>query len=196
MAAEELEAVRTAAERELSSVRSALEADLATRAGTIAALESSATERAARISALQKEAEELNREIETTRADLLATRENAAAEAARLDAAHATAIAAVEARRRGGDGSRDEAREEQREKHEAEIEALETRAELKGKRLSWAFSASRALLDETNAELKRDWEDMKRRFDARGEPSGRHSADQGPEAGGWGARADLRQPQD
>lgn len=166
-AAEELEAARTAAERELSSVRSALEADLETRAGTIAALESSATERAARISALQKEAEELNREIEATRADLLATRENAAAEAARLDAAHATAIAAVEARRREETEASEKRAREQREKHEAEVEALQTRAELKGKRLSWAFSASRALLDETNAELKRDWEDMKRRFDAR-----------------------------
>lgn len=166
-AATRLDAARSAAEKELSSVRSALEADLATRAGTIAALESTATERAARISALQKEAEELNAQIESTRADLLATRENAAAEAARLDAAHATALAAVEARRREAMEAAEKRQQDQQESHEAEVEALETRATLKGKRLSWAFSASRALLDETNAELKRDWEDMKRRFDAR-----------------------------
>ena len=154
-------------------MRSALEADLATRAGTIAALESTATERAARISALQKEAEELNAQIESTRADLLATRENAAAEAARLDAAHATALAAVEARRREAMEAAEKRQQDQQERHEAEVEALETRATLKGKRLSWAFSASRALLDETNAELKRDWDGHEATLRREGEPRGR-----------------------
>ena len=113
-----------------------------------------------------------------------------------MDAAHATALAAVEARRREAMEAAEKRQQDQQERHEAEVEALETRATLKGKRLSWAFSASRALLDETNAELKRDWEDMKRRFDARESRADDVANIKGLKQEVGGARADLRQPED
>ena len=88
-------------------------------------------------------------------------------EAARLDAAHAAALSAVNARRRE-EAAAAEARLAEAEKmHSENVQALNARADLRGKRLSWAFSASRALLDDANAALKADHDDMKARFDAR-----------------------------
>ena len=106
-------------------------------------------------------------EIQATRADVLKQREVAAAEAARLDAAHAAALAALDVRRRE-DAAAAEARVTKMERQQTEeIEALEARRELRAKRLSWAFSASRAMLDKTNAALVAERDDMKARFDAR-----------------------------
>ena len=83
-----------------------------------------------------------------------------------MDAAHATAIAAVEARRREETEAATKRAKEQREKHEAEIEALERGLSSRGSgcrgRLGVEGAARR---DQRRAE--RDWEDMKRRFDAR-----------------------------
>ena len=52
-------------------------------------------------------------------------------------------------------------------RHAADAEAIRARAESREKRLSWAFSASKALLAETNAAILADHARMKQRFDAR-----------------------------
>ena len=154
----------TDAADQLARATETFETERAERDASIARMEAEAEERSARVAALEKEAADLN---EATRSDLLAQREIAAAEAARLDAAHAAALSAVNARRRE-EAAAAEARLAEAEKmHSENVQALNARADLRGKRLSWAFSASRALLDDANAALKADHDDMKARFDAR-----------------------------
>ena len=162
-----MDAAVAAAADELAVVKAAAEADACTRDGAIAALKATAAERAGRIAALEREAEDINGEIRAARAALAQQREAAAAEAARLDAAHAAAVTALDARRREESAAADQRLAEREAKHAEEVEALELRSNLNGKRLSWAFSASRALLDDANAALKRDHEDLRARFDAR-----------------------------
>lgn len=152
---------------ELATVKAAAAADVALRDGSIAGLEAVAAERAGRIAALEQEAETLNTEIRVARADLATQREAAAAEAARLDAAHAAALTALDTRRREEVAAGERRLEESEVKHVEVVEALEMRSNMTGKRLSWAFSASRALLDDANAALKRDHHELRARFDAR-----------------------------
>lgn len=160
------EQVKEAAE-ELTRVKAAFETERSEREAAMEALRVESAERAERVVELEEEAARLTSEIQATRADVLKQREAAAAEAARLDAAHAAALAALDARRRE-DTAAAEARVAETERQHAEnIEALEARAELRGKRLSWAFSASRAMLDKTNAAIVAERDDMKARFDAR-----------------------------
>jgi hypothetical protein len=120
-----------------------------------------------RISTLQQEAEQLTSEIEAARADVVEQREAAAAEAARLDAAHAEALANLNERRREDAAAAEKRLAEADEAHAADAEAIRARAESREKRLSWAFSASKALLAETNAAILADHARMKQRFDAR-----------------------------
>ena len=153
---------RTAAERELSSVRSALEADLETRAGR--SPRSNPRRRNARGISASKELRPTGRLKPPAPTCWPPGRGGGGG--CQVDAAHATAIAAVEARRRRRRKRRRNARgsngRSTRRKSRRCRRGLSSR-----KRLSWAFSASRALLDETTPSVKRDWEDMKRRFDAR-----------------------------
>ena len=120
-----------------------------------------------RISTLQQEAEQLTSEIEAARAEVVEQREAAAAEAARLDAAHAEALANLNERRREDAAAAEKRLAEADEAHAADAEAIRARAESREKRLSWAFSASKALLAETNAAILADHARMKQRFEAR-----------------------------
>lgn len=162
-----LEAAASVAAEEFAALKASSAAELAARDDSISSLEATVLDQSKRVVELEKEAEALNMEIRTARADLVRQREEAAAEAARLDAAHVAALAALEARRQEERVVAERRLAASEAKHAEEVEALELRANLKGKRLSWAFSASRALLNDANAALKSDHDELRARFDAR-----------------------------
>lgn len=162
-----VDAAASAAADELAAVKATAAASAAARDGDIAALQATAAERAERVAALEEEAEALGSQILTARADLVHQRETAVAEAARLDAAHAGALIALDARRREEAAASALRLAEGEAKHAEEVRALGLRAAAHGKRLSWAFSASRSLLDDANAALARDHGELRARFDAR-----------------------------
>ena len=102
-------------------------------------------------------------EVEAARAEVIKQREAAAAYAATLHAAHA-----VLNESRWEDAAAAEKRfAEADEAHAAEVDLIRTRASREKRRLSWAFSASKALLAENNAAIQADHARMKKRFDSR-----------------------------
>ena len=102
-------------------------------------------------------------EVEAARAEVIKQREAAAAYAATLHAAHA-----VLNESRWEDAAAAEKRfAEADEAHAAEVDLIRTRASREKRRLSWAFSASKALLAENNAAIQADHARMKKRFDNR-----------------------------
>ena len=99
-------------------------------------------------------------EVEAARAEVIKQREAAAAYAATLHAAHA-----VLNESRWEDAAAAEKRfAEADEAHAAEVDLIRTRASREKRRLSWAFSASKALLAENNAAIQADHARMKKRF--------------------------------
>ena len=173
-AADEMQAVKESLEAEMHDVKRALEADVAERDARVAArdadvasLTRAASEQTTRVAALEEEAMSLHAEIQNARADVVAQREAAAEESKRMDAAHAAAVRVLNERRREEAAAAETRAREMEASHENEKRALEARSELKGKRLSWAFSASRAIMNETNEALKTEHDEMKRKFDNR-----------------------------
>jgi hypothetical protein len=106
-------------------------------------------------------------EVEAARAEVIKQREAAAAYAATLHAAHAEALAVLNESRREDAAAAEKRFAEADEAHAAEVDLIRTRASREKRRLSWAFSASKALLAENNAAIQADHARMKKRFDNR-----------------------------
>ena len=106
-------------------------------------------------------------EVEAARAEVIEQREAAAAYAARLQAAHAEALAVLNEKILEDAAAAEKRFAEADEAHAAEVDLIRTRASREKRRLSWAFSASKALLAENNAAIQADHARMKKRFDNR-----------------------------
>jgi hypothetical protein len=106
-------------------------------------------------------------ETEAARAEVIEQREAAAAYAARLHAAHAEALAVLSETRREDAFSAEKRFAEANEAHAAAVDLLRARAASREKRISWAFSASKALLAGRNAVINAKHSKMKKRFDKR-----------------------------
>ena len=109
-------------------------------------------------------------EVEAARAEVIKQREAAAAYAAyaaTLHAAHAEALAVLNESRREDAAAAEKRFAEADEAHAAEVDLIRTRASREKRRLSWAFSASKALLAENNAAIQADHARMKKGFDNR-----------------------------
>ena len=106
-------------------------------------------------------------EIEAARAEVIEQREAAAAYAARLHAAHAEALAVLNEKIREDAAAAQKRFAEADEAHAAAVDLIRARASREKRRLSWAFSASKALLAENNAAIQADHARMKKRFDNR-----------------------------
>ena len=102
-------------------------------------------------------------ETEAARAEVIEQCEAAAAYAARLHAAHAV----LSETRREDDFSAEKRFAEANVAHAAAVDLLRARAASREKRISWAFSASKALLAERNAVINAKHSKMKKRFDKR-----------------------------
>ena len=106
-------------------------------------------------------------EVEAARAEVIEQREAAAAYAARLQAAHAEALAVLNEKILEDAAAAEKRFAEADEAHAAAVDLIRARASRKKRRLSWAFSASKALLAENNAAIQADHARMKKRFDNR-----------------------------
>ena len=104
---------------------------------------------------------------QAARAEVIKQREAAAAYAATLHAAHAEALAVLNESRREDAAAAEKCFAEAVEAHAAEVDLIRTCASREKRRLSWAFSASKALLAENNAAIQADHARMKKRFDNR-----------------------------
>ncbi len=91
----------------------------------------------------------------------------AAAYAARLRAAHAEALAVLNEKIREDAAAAQKRFAEADEAHAAAVDLIRARASREKRRLSWAFSASKALLAENNVAIQADHARMKKRFDSR-----------------------------
>ena len=106
-------------------------------------------------------------ETEAARAEVIEQREAAAVYAARLHATHAEALAVLSETRREDAFSAEKRFAEANEAHAAAVDLLRARAASREKHISWAFSASIALLAERNAVINAKHSKMKKRFDKR-----------------------------
>ena len=165
--AEEAAAEIAGVKSELADAQAAFEEERLLKEEIVETLKSEAKASLSRISSLQREAESLASEIEAARAEVIEQREAAAAEAARLNVAHAEALANLNERRLEDAAAAEKRLAETDEAHAADADSIRERAESREKRLSWAFSASKALLAETNAAIQADHARMKKRFDSR-----------------------------
>jgi len=156
-----------AAARELSAAQEEAAAVQASRDKTIKDLEAVARERDAQIHTLKAEAGELQGELASTKSALVAKEAEMVAEVARLESKHAAAVAAMETKFIAAEEAARQRAAAAEEDHQQGLEALAGRAELKGRRLSWAFSASRALLEAANTQVRDNHELLRARFDAR-----------------------------
>ena len=152
---------------ELAETKAKFEEERMIQEEVVETLKTEAKKASFRIYTLQKEAENLAADIEAARAEVIEQREAAAEENARLNAAHAEVLAKLNEKRLEDAAVAGKRLAESEEAHAADVDSIRTRAESREKRLSWAFSASKALLAETNAAIKADHDRMKKRFDAR-----------------------------